>query len=76
MVQAGGVTLRVSTPEDLIIMKAVAHRPRDAVDIETIISVTETLDVARIRDWVRQFADALETPEILSDLNRLLGPPS
>src|SRR5262245_5930781 len=54
--EASGVTLRVPTPEDLIIMKAVAHRRQDALDIEQIVSATANLDLRRIRYWVKQFA--------------------
>ena len=69
-----GTLLRISTPEDLVIMKAVAHRPKDALDIGSIVSVTPNLDVNRIRRWVKDFADVLEAPELLADLNRILGP--
>ena len=55
-------------------MKAVAHRPKDALDIGNIVSVTPNLDVKRIRRWVKDFADVLEAPELLADLNRILGP--
>jgi hypothetical protein len=69
-----GTLLRVSTPEDLVIMKAVAHRPKDALDIGSIVSVAPNLDRQRIRRWVKDFADILEAPELLADLNRILGP--
>lgn len=68
----GGYSLRVPTPEDLIITKAVAHRPKDLVDIESILSVNPSLDLERIRYWMRQFADVLETPELLESLEKLL----
>ncbi len=66
------VTVKVATPEDLIVTKAVAQRAKDIVDIETILNVREDLDLSRVRSWVRQFADALETPEIFDTLERLL----
>src|SRR5436190_14830123 len=72
--QLRGTPLRVSTPEDLVIMKAVAHRPKDALDIGSIVSGAPNLDVQRICRWVKDFADVLEAPELLADLNRLLGP--
>jgi hypothetical protein len=31
--QIGPLALRLPTPEDLIILKAVAHRPKDLLDI-------------------------------------------
>ncbi len=64
----GSLQLRVATPEDLIIMKAIAHRPRDIADIEAILNVEQELDLARIRSWVKEFADLLEMPELVEDL--------
>jgi predicted nucleotidyltransferase len=66
------LTVRVATPEDLIITKAVAHRKRDLLDIDNLVSVYPNLDLARIRHWVGQFAAVLESPDLLSDLENLL----
>lgn len=60
--------IHLPTPEDLIIMKAVARRPKDLLDIEGIIKCYPNLDRGRIQDWVVQFADILETPEIWEDI--------
>ncbi len=73
--QAGTLTIRLPTPEDLIILKAVAHRPKDMLDIASIISTQEHLDEKRIAFWVQQFADLLETPEIWLDIEQLLRSP-
>jgi predicted nucleotidyltransferase len=66
------LSVQIATPEDLIITKAVAHRKRDLLDIDNIVSVYPNLDLARIRHWVGQFAAALESPELVSDLENLL----
>lgn len=68
----GNVSLRVATPEDLVILKAVAGRPRDLADIESIVNIHPRLDIARIYHWVQEFAEALESPEMVEDLNRIL----
>jgi hypothetical protein len=60
--------IRLPTPEDLIIMKAVAHRPKDLLDIEGIIQNHPNLDQQRIQNWVSQFADLLERPELWEDI--------
>jgi predicted nucleotidyltransferase len=39
--------IRLPTPEDLIIMKAIAHRPKDLEDIRTIAEKYPDLDVGR-----------------------------
>lgn len=70
--QVGAVRLRLPTPEDLIILKAVAHRPKDMLDIEAVVATQEHLDKKRIASWVQEFADLLEVPELWTDLERLL----
>jgi predicted nucleotidyltransferase len=67
-----GVRLPLPTAEDLIIMKAVAHRPRDLADIESIIDAHKKLNLRRIRRWVREFSTAVEMPEIFNDLEKIL----
>jgi len=64
--------VNVPTPEDLIITKAVAHRPKDIADIEAILSAHPHLDVQRVRFWVREFAVALERPQLSEGLEALL----
>ncbi|MFZ5453111.1 MAG: hypothetical protein ACOZF2_14735 [Thermodesulfobacteriota bacterium] len=54
-------------------MKAVAHRPQDLADIEAILAAHPKINTRRVRRWVREFAVALEIPEILTDLEALLA---
>ena len=72
-VEVGGVRVKVPSPEDLIVMKAVAQRPKDLNDIEALLSVHKNLDLGRVRHWAGEFAAALETPGILDNLERLLA---
>lgn len=72
IVRIGELTLKVPTPEDLIITKAVAQRPKDIADIESILSVQQNLDLERIRYWIGEFASALEMPEMQETVERLL----
>jgi len=72
VVQVAGVSVPLPTPEDLIIMKAVAHRDRDLLDIDGLLAAHLDLDLRRVRRWVRVFADALETPQLYSDLQQRL----
>lgn len=71
--EAGGVRVKVPTPEDLIVMKAVAQRAKDLDDIETLLRAHGDLDLNRVRFWAGEFASALESPEILGNLERLLA---
>ena len=66
------IQLRLPTPEDLIIMKAVAHRPKDIGDIQAIVASHPNLDKERIRFWVEQFGNALDSPDLWNIISRLL----
>lgn len=71
-VTVGNIQLRLPTPEDLIIMKAVAHRPKDIADIQAIAASHPSLDKERIRSWVEQFGEALELPYLWKMISQLL----
>jgi hypothetical protein len=68
----GGLRIPLVVPEDLIIMKAVARRPRDIADIEALLDVHPKLNLRRVRRWVREFSAALGMPDILRDLESIL----
>ena len=67
-----GVKVRLPTPEDLIVYKAVSHRDQDLQDIYNIIQANPGLDVARVRFWAAQFAETLGMPELWEDIARWL----
>lgn len=72
-VEVFGVRIPLPRPEDLIILKAVAHRPQDLADIEAILAVHSRLNLRRVRRWVQEFSEALSMPEISHDLETLLS---
>jgi len=72
--QIDELALRLPTAEDLIVLKAVAHRPQDLLDIQALIETNPNLDRARIKHWVRQFARALDMPELWEDIAAWLQP--
>ena len=52
--------------------RAISNRSQDWIDIEgVLIRQRGKLDDAYIRDWLSQFAEALENPEILTRFNQL-----
>lgn len=67
------LAVRLPSPEDLIIMKAVAHRPKDLEDIRTIVDKNPKLDIPRIEKWVKQFAEVLEMPSLWDDIEGILN---
>ncbi|NPA90657.1 MAG: nucleotidyltransferase family protein [Chloroflexi bacterium] len=56
-----GYPVRFASPEDVVIHKLLAGRPRDLEDIRTILRKQE-LDTAYIRSWLAQFEQTLQRP--------------
>ncbi len=72
LLEVGPIKLRLPAPEDLIILKAVAHREKDVADIRAIALSHPDIDKERIRFWVEQFGDALNLPGLWADIEKLL----
>ncbi len=66
--RVGALDVRLPTVEDLIILKAIAHRTKDLLDIQALIESHADLDRRRIRRWVSEFAEALDMPELWDDI--------
>lgn len=64
--------VRLPTPEDLIIMKAIASRPKDFEDIRTLAAKYTNLDLARIKRWVKDYANLMEVPELWGQIEKIL----
>jgi len=64
--------VRLPTPEDLIIMKAIAHRPKDMEDIRTLAAKYPNLDIPRIERWVKDYAELLYAPELWEEIRKIL----
>lgn len=72
VLDVGGTSVRVARPEHLVVLKAVADRPRDRADIETLLRAHPNLDLDAARRLVAEFAEALEQPELLDSFDRLV----
>lgn len=73
VVELAGTAVPVPRAEDLIVMKAVAGRPRDLQDIEALLDVHPGVDRDYVRGWVAGFAEALDAPEMLRELEAALA---
>lgn len=69
----GPLTLPTALPEDLLVYKLVAARPRDLDDAEKLLLLHgDAMDLVRVRRIVTEFADALEDASKVENLERLL----
>lgn len=48
------IAMKLTTPEDRIILKAIASRPRDLEDIRNLALTYPNMDRKRIELWVRE----------------------
>jgi hypothetical protein len=63
----------VANSEDLIILKIIAQRPQDLADVANILDNQDEIDLARVRQTVDEFSAALDRPDMMDDLERLLA---
>ncbi len=69
----GGWEAWICSAEDLIIQKAVAGRDKDWLDIEALLIERHShLDQGYIKEWLSQFVEVLENPEMLSRYEQLV----
>jgi predicted nucleotidyltransferase len=70
----GGWTGCVCSAEDLIVQKVVAGREKDWLDVQALLTEQHgCLDEGYVSDWLRQFAEALEDPEIPTRYQRVVA---
>lgn len=70
--RAGGLRIPLPTPEDLVVMKALANRSHDLADIEAVLDANPKMDVAAALRRVRALSRSLEMPVILRDFESVL----
>lgn len=65
--QIDDLTVRVVSPEDLVLLKLLAHRPRDIADIGDILFVQGSLDEAYLRQWADELGVLARLDDVLAD---------
>lgn len=67
-----GCTASVATAEALVIMKAIAWRPKDQQDIRDIVEVNPELDWASVIEQFAEYAELLDAPERKYELQEII----
>ena len=75
-----GTTIRVLAIEDVIIHKLIAHRSKDAADVESILATAQDMDMTYLDHWLKEWgiadryaraeAEVRERQAALEELNR------
>ncbi len=71
-VTLSGVEIRLARPDDILVMKSLALRPRDIADIEGILQVQEGLDLNRVREVLSEFSEILEQEDYVAEWDRIV----
>ncbi len=59
-----GTAVRFTSPEDLILQKVIAGRPRDEEDVKGVFAKNPGLDVDYVRRWLKEFSASLKEPYV------------
>jgi hypothetical protein len=68
----GGIHVKLPRVEDLLVMKAIARRPKDLEDIRGLLSAHPRADIAAARRWIREFSIATGMSDMLLEFDRLV----
>ena len=60
-----GQEVNLASPEDLIIHKIFAGRPRDIEDVRTVLLKNPDVDIQYIREWLKEFDESSEEKGLL-----------
>jgi predicted nucleotidyltransferase len=71
-IQILGQQVSFASPEDLIIHKIFAGRPRDLEDVRSVLIRNEGLDVRHIRKWLKEFEISSEKKDLLKSFEQIL----
>ena len=69
--QFGRVRVPMSTPTSLVVFKAIAGRPKDVEDAETLLVLHRDIDLVRTRRRVAELAALSDAPEMLAAFDQL-----
>ena len=72
LTQFGSVRVPMCTPQDLIVFKAIAGRPKDVEDAEALLVLYPGIDVVRARQRVAELSALADAPEMLEAFDELL----
>ncbi len=69
----GDLRIRLPRVEDLLVMKAVARRPKDLEDIRGLLAAHPGADLSMARRWIREFATATGLPDMLEQFDKVVA---
>lgn len=75
-IDIGGLRVPVISPEDLVVAKLFAGRPRDLGDVRSVLgAMGDSMDLRYVRSLLGQLDEAEDRADLLPTFERLLGEP-
>jgi len=68
-----GEEVNIASPEDLIIHKIFAGRPRDIEDVRTVLLKNPDVDIQYIRGWLKEFNKSSEQKGLLKTFEEIVN---
>jgi predicted nucleotidyltransferase len=75
LVDVGGVRVPMISPEDLIVTKVLAGRPKDMEDVRGVLLEQPRLDLERVRELLGELEVALGDDQLIRRFERLIRRP-
>ncbi len=72
-VRFGRVIAPMSTPDDLVVFKAIANRPKDVEDAEALLLLHAQIDVDRARSRLATLAQLADAPELVAGFDAIVA---
>ena len=69
----GDFNIPLPRVEDLLVMKAIAQRPKDVQDLEALLVTHPETDLPAVRHWLNEFAKATSDSELLERFDSLVS---
>jgi predicted nucleotidyltransferase len=69
----GAQSVQFAAPEDVIIHKIIAGRPRDLEDVRIILLKNPRVDTGYIRKWLKEFSSVSEEADFSETFSKLQG---
>ena len=73
IVDVEGVAVPVACPEDLVVMKVLAGRPKDEDDVLALLTANPGLNLGGIRETLVVLQRALDQSDLVPTFDALLG---
>jgi hypothetical protein len=69
----GRVRAPMSVPDDLVVFKAIAGRPKDIEDAEALLVLHPRIDLVRARQRVAELAAMADAPELVDGFDTIMA---